>query len=232
LLHSSIKVKRMLDYEFTEIGTELEYCVIWMHGLGADGNDFTPIVPELNLPESPGIRFIFPHAPMQPVTINGGFVMRAWYDIIAPDLTARQDQDGILNSADAVNEIIHEQIEGGFPANKIILAGFSQGGAMALHIGLRTTENFAGILALSTYLPLAEDVPVPPAAQHNDIPIFMAHGSYDPVIPINAAQISKQRLTDLGYQIEWKDYPMEHSVCAEEIGDISQWFQQTTGSAN
>lgn len=220
----------MLDYEFTEIGTELEYCVIWMHGLGADGHDFEPIVPELNLPDSPGIRFIFPHAPMQPVTINGGFVMRAWYDIIAPDLTARQDHEGIVKSADAVTEIIHEQIEGGFPANRIVLAGFSQGGAMALHIGLRSEDNFAGILALSTYLPLADEVSVPPAAQKEEIPIFMTHGLYDPVIPINAGQISKQRLTDLGYQVSWKDYPMEHSVCAEEIVDISQWIKQVTAS--
>jgi phospholipase/carboxylesterase len=220
----------MLDYEFTEIGTELEYCVIWMHGLGADGHDFEPIVPELNLPASPGIRFIFPHAHMQPVTINGGFVMRAWYDIIAPDLTASQDHEGIVKSADAVYEIIHEQIEGGFPANKIILAGFSQGGAMALHIGLRSEDNFAGILALSTYLPLADEVSVPPAAQKEEIPIFMTHGLYDPVIPINAGQISKQRLTDLGYQVSWKDYPMEHSVCAEEIVDISQWIKQVTAS--
>lgn len=220
----------MLDYEFTEIGTELEYCVIWMHGLGADGHDFEPIVPELNLPESPGIRFIFPHAHMQPVTINGGFVMRAWYDIIAPDLTARQDHEGIVKSADAVYEIIHEQMEGGFPTNKIILAGFSQGGAMALHIGLRSEDNFAGILALSTYLPLADEVSVPPAAQKNEIPIFMTHGLYDPVIPINAGQISKQRLTELGYQVSWKDYPMEHSVCAEEIVDISKWIKQVTAS--
>ncbi|WP_455220195.1 alpha/beta hydrolase [Kaarinaea lacus] len=220
----------MLDYEFTEIGSELEYCVIWMHGLGADGHDFEPVVPELNLPESPGIRFIFPHAPMQPVTINGGFVMRAWYDIIEPDLTARQDHEGIVKSADAVYEIIHEQIEGGFSPNKIILAGFSQGGAMALHIGLRSEENFGGILALFTYLPLADEVEVPPAAQKAEIPIFMTHGLYDPVIPINAGQLSMQRLTDLGYSVSWKDYPMEHAVCAEEIVDISQWIKQVTAS--
>ena len=220
----------MLDYEFTEIGTELEYCVIWMHGLGADGNDFVPIVPELNLPNSPGIRFVFPHAPMHPVTINGGYVMRAWYDVIAPDLTARQDQEGILKSAEAVNEIIHELEQGGFPANKIILAGFSQGGAMALQIGLRTTENFAGILALSTYLPLADELPVPPASQREEIPVFMAHGLYDPVIPIDAAQISKQRLTSLGYQVAWKEYPMEHTVCTDEISDISDWLKQVTSA--
>ena len=218
----------MLDYEFIEHGTESEYCVIWMHGLGADGYDFAPIVPELNLPESPGFRFIFPHAPMQPVTINGGYVMRAWYDIVAPDLTARQDQEGILKSTDLINEIIHEQEEGGFPANKIILAGFSQGGAMALHIGLRSEQNFAGILALSTYLPLADDVAVPPAEQKQGIPIFMTHGLHDPVIPIIAAQMSRQRLTSLGYPVSWKEYAMEHSVCAEEIVDISQWLQQIT----
>lgn len=220
----------MLEYEIAETGTEPEFCVIWMHGLGADGHDFAPIVSELNLPDSPDIRFIFPHAPMQPVTINGGYVMRAWYDIVAPDLTARQDRKGILQSATAINNIIKEQQESGIPSEKIILAGFSQGGAMALHIGLRSDLDFAGIMALSCYLPLADELSIPPASQKPGLAIFMAHGTSDPVVPINAGQLSKQHLNQQGYQVTWKDYPMEHSVCGEEVLDISRWLKQVTGS--
>ncbi len=218
----------MLEYELSEIGSKPEYCVIWLHGLGADGHDFFPIVPQLNLPDSPGVRFIFPHAPHQPVTINGGYVMRAWYDIVAPDLTARQDKDGILRSAELIRELIDEQIQQGISRDKIILAGFSQGGAMALHIGLRESETLAGIMALSCYLPLANELPVPEAATHSELPIFMAHGNYDPIVPLQAGVLSKEILAKQGYAITWKDYPMEHSVCAEEIADISQWLQQVT----
>ena len=219
----------MLDYEISEIGSKLEYCVIWLHGLGADGHDFFSIVPQLNLPAQPGIRFIFPHAPRQPVTINGGYVMRAWYDIIAPDLTMRQDKAGILRSAELIREIIDEQIQQGIARDKIVLAGFSQGGAMALHIGLRETNGLAGIMALSCYLPLADELPVPEAAD-NDLPIFMAHGNCDAIVPLQAGVTSKDMLKTQGYPITWKDYPMEHSVCAEEIADISEWLQQVTAS--
>ena len=217
----------MLDYEISEIGSKPEYCVIWLHGLGADGHDFFPIVPQLNLPAQPGIRFIFPHAPRQPVTINGGYVMRAWYDIIAPDLTMRQDKAGILRSAELIREIIDEQIQQGIARDKIVLAGFSQGGAMALHIGLRETNGLAGIMALSCYLPLADELPVPEAAD-NGLPIFMAHGNYDPIVPLQAGVTSKDMLTTQGYAITWKDYPMEHSVCVEEIADIGMWLREVT----
>lgn len=218
----------MLDYEISEIGSEPEYCVIWLHGLGADGHDFSPIVPQLNLPAQPGIRFIFPHAPRQPVTINGGYVMRAWYDIIAPDLTARQDKAGILRSAALILEIMDDQVRQGISKDKILLAGFSQGGAMALHIGLRETKGLAGIMALSCYLPLADELPVPEAIQNGYLPIFMAHGNYDPIVPLQAGVMSKDMLTTQGYAIIWKDYPMEHSVCEEEITDISEWLRQVT----
>ncbi|HEY5603889.1 MAG TPA: carboxylesterase [Gammaproteobacteria bacterium] len=214
----------MLDYEQAETGTGPEYCVIWLHGLGADGFDFYPIVPQLNLPDHPAIRFIFPHAPRQPVTINGGYVMRAWYDVISTDLTARQDKAGILRSAELINGIIREQAQQGIATHRIILAGFSQGGVMALQIGLRSAEPFAGIIALSCYLPLADELPVPEAKQEPYLPVFMAHGAYDAVVPFNAGLVSKERLEKLGYPVAWHRYAMEHSVCAEEIADISRWL--------
>jgi len=213
-----------LEYESDQIGKKAEYCVIWLHGLGADGHDFAPIVPELGLPDSPGVRFVFPHAPQQPVTINGGYVMRAWYDVVAPDLTARQDQAGIENSASLIAELIDEQIDQGISERKIILAGFSQGGAMALHIGLRSRYELAGIMALSTYLPLAEELPLQRATSKTP-PIFMAHGHFDPVVPMQAGVKSKQIMESLGYKIQWQEYPMEHSVCGEEVADISAWLQ-------
>lgn len=216
----------MLEYELTDTAATPSYCVIWMHGLGADGHDFAPIVPQLNLPQSPGVRFIFPHAPEQPVTINGGYVMRAWYDIVAPDLRARQDKDGILKSAQLIEELIDQQRQQGFAEQNIILAGFSQGAAMALHVGLRSGKGFGGIMALSGYLPLAEELPVEPATAGDKLPIFMAHGSYDPIVPLAAGTLSRQQLDALGYEVEWKQYPMEHAVCVEEITDIGQWLRQ------
>jgi len=213
-----------LAYETDQIGDNPAYCVIWLHGLGADGHDFAPIVPELGLPEEPAVRFIFPHAPQQPVTVNGGYVMRAWYDVMGIDLTTQQDQAGIENSAKLVSQLIDDQISQGIPENKIILAGFSQGGAMALHIGLRSHYKLAGVMALSTYLPLAEELPLQ-AATSSTPPIFMAHGHYDPVVPMLAGMHSKHLMESLGYRIVWKEYPMEHSVCGEEVHDISVWLQ-------
>lgn len=213
-----------LEYESDQIGENPSYCVVWMHGLGADGHDFAPIVPELGLPASPGIRFIFPHAPQQPVTINGGYVMRAWYDVLGPDLTAQQDKAGIENSSKLIEQLIDDQIDNGFTEDKIILAGFSQGGAMALHVGLRSRNKLAGIMALSTYLPLAEELPLQQASPSSP-PIFMAHGHYDPVVQMLAGLHSKQLLESLGYNVLWKEYPMEHSVCGEEVADISTWLQ-------
>jgi len=201
--------------------------VIWLHGLGADGNDFAAIVPELDLPPV-AIRFIFPHAPMQPVTINGGMVMRAWYDITNSTLR-REDEQGVRASQTAIENLIAREKTRGSPASRIILAGFSQGGAIALHTGLRHPERLAGIMALSTYVPMADLLPAESTMINRDIPIFMAHGSADPVIPIERAQRSKAVLEQLGYGVEWHDYPMPHSVCAEEITDISTWLQQRLG---
>ena len=213
-----------LLFETDQIGDNPEYCIIWMHGLGADGHDFTPIVPELGLAESPGVRFIFPHAPQQPVTINGGYVMRAWYDVLGLDLTDQQDREGIEESSKLIEQLLDEQIAKGIPADKIILAGFSQGGAMALHIGLRSSHKVAGIMALSTYLPLAKELPLQ-KAKESPPPIFMAHGQFDPVVSINSGITSRDALINLGYKVTWKEYPMEHSVFGQEIGDISHWLQ-------
>ena len=215
----------MLDAETIETGDNPTYCVIWMHGLGADGNDFVPIVPEINLPASPAIRFIFPHAPQQPVTINGGYVMRAWYDIVAPDLTAQQDKNGILASEKAICELIDQQVTQGIDPQRIVIAGFSQGGAMALHIGLRTQHMLAGIMALSCYVPLMDELPVENADQDRALPIFMGHGIYDAVVPVDAGIVSRRYLEARGYTIQWHDYPMEHSVCVEEITDIGRWLK-------
>lgn len=215
-----------LEYETDQVGDKAEYCIIWLHGLGADGYDFAPVVPELDLPASPGVRFIFPHAPQQPVTINGGYVMRAWYDVLGIDLTERQDRAGIENSAKLIEQLIDEQIDDGIAEGNIVLAGFSQGGAMALHIGLRSRCNLAGIMALSCYLPLSNEIPLQqakPGAPH----IFMAHGQFDKVVPMQAGMNSKALLESSGYEILWKEYPMEHSVCGEEIADISYWLQNT-----
>ncbi|MGD8570608.1 MAG: dienelactone hydrolase family protein [Gammaproteobacteria bacterium] len=219
----------MLEYEQTQTGTAPQYCVIWLHGLGADGHDFAPVVPQLNLPPAPAIRFIFPHAPMQPVTINGGYVMRAWYDIVAMDLRARQDKDGIVQSAQQIMELVDDQQQQGIGTQNIVLAGFSQGAALALHLGLRSGIRFAGVMALSGYLPLAEEMPVEPTDAPAQCPIFMAHGADDPIVPLAAGTESRQRLESLGYHIDWHEYPMEHSVCGEEIADISRWLQRVTG---
>ena len=213
-----------LQFESAQIGESPEYCIIWMHGLGADGHDFAPIVPELGLADSPGVRFIFPHAPQQPVTINGGYVMRAWYDVLNMDLTDSQDRAGIENSSTLIKQLIEEQIAQNIAPEKIILAGFSQGGAMALHVGLRSHYKLAGIMALSTYLPLEKELPMQPAGE-NPPPIFMAHGQFDSVVPIQAGMHSKDVLNGLGYAVSWKEYPMEHSVCGQEVGDISNWLQ-------
>jgi phospholipase/carboxylesterase len=196
--------------------------VIWLHGLGADGNDFAPIVPGLQLPGT-AIRFVFPHAPVQPVTINGGMRMRAWYDI-SDGAIRREDEKGVRASQALIEALIAREKERGTAASRLVLAGFSQGGAIALHTGLRHAERIAGIMALSTYLPLAEKFPAEADAVNRDAPIFMAHGSYDPVIPLARAAQSRGLLESLGYSLEWREYPMPHSVCPEEIADIGAWL--------
>ena len=215
-----------LEREIIETGPAPERCVIWLHGLGADGFDFVPLVPELHLPAAPSIRFVFPHAPHQPVTINGGYAMRAWYDIVAPDLRARQDAEGIKQSQQAIIALIQEQLDQGITANHIVLAGFSQGGAIALYTALRYPEPLAGVLALSTYLPLADTSATELQAGNVSVPVFMGHGDADPIVSITAAVQSRRLLQELGFKLDWHEYAMQHSVCHEEIGDISQWLQQ------
>ena len=200
--------------------------VIWMHGLGADGHDFEPIVPELHLPETLKLRFIFPHAPTMPVTVNGGYVMRAWYDIVSQKIEAKQDEAGIRRSAELIQHWIQHEIDAGIPANKIVLAGFSQGGVMALHVGLRYPEKLAGIMALSCYLPLADKIDEERHAANADISIFMAHGNDDPIIPLELAERSRNTLQVMNYAIDWHVYRMQHSVYPDEIIDISRWLQK------
>jgi phospholipase/carboxylesterase len=205
-----------------ETGPAPELAVIWLHGLGADGHDFEPIVPELGL-RFP-VRFVFPHAPVRPVTVNGGMSMRAWYDIYGFNGEAGEDAAGIRASATAVTALIDGELERGFPTQRIVLAGFSQGGAIALHVALRERRALAGVLALSTYLPLAGTLAGERSAANAAIPIFMAHGSADPVLPLSLAEASRSALTALGYGVEWHVYPMAHSVCLEEVSAIGGWL--------
>jgi len=200
--------------------------VIWLHGLGADGNDFVPIIPELHLPANPAIRFVFPSAPSMPVTVNGGYVMPAWYDIIGRNLMDQEDADGIKRSAASIIELIEREVERGIDYRHIALAGFSQGCAMALYIGLRLPHQLAGIIALSGYLPLASSFNLEKHFANQSMPIFMAHGTYDPVVALDRAQASHSLLEKLGYQIDWNEYPMEHSVNPEELNDISHFLQE------
>jgi phospholipase/carboxylesterase len=200
--------------------------VIWLHGLGADGNDFVPIIPELHLPENPAIRFIFPSAPSMPVTVNGGYVMPAWYDIIGRNLMDQEDADGIKRSAASIIELIEREVERGIDYRHIALAGFSQGCAMALYIGLRLAHPLAGIVALSGYLSLALSLNTEKHSANQSTPIFMAHGTYDPVVSLDRAQASHALLEKLGYHVDWNEYPMEHSVNHEELKDISRFLQE------
>lgn len=199
--------------------------VIWLHGLGADGHDFEPVVPELGLPGDHGIRFIFPHAPVRPVTINGGIPMRAWYDVRHPDLRMQEDTAAIRESSAIIGDYIERELSAGIPAESIILAGFSQGGAIALYCGLRYPQKLAGILALSTYLPLPDSLADEASAANSETPILMCHGMYDPVIPVSAGEQSRDRLQQSGYRVTWHSYPMQHAVCMEEIRLIAGWLK-------
>ncbi|HYJ19027.1 MAG TPA: carboxylesterase [Burkholderiales bacterium] len=202
------------------------HSVIWMHGLGADGSDFVPIVRELKLPPL-GIRFIFPHAPMRPVTINGGFVMRAWYDIVVQDLVRQEDERGIRDSQELVGQLIEKEIGRGIPANRIVLAGFSQGGVITLQAGLRYSKRLAGLLALSCYLPLAATLEKERSAANQDVPLFIGHGTTDDIVPLKRGTDARDALAKLGYKPEFHQYPMPHSVHPDEIADIGAWFQRT-----
>ena len=200
------------------------HSVIWLHGLGADGNDFAPIVPELVAPNWPALRFVFPHAPVRPVTVNGGMPMRAWYDIVGVDLVSRQDETGMRASIASVETLIARENERGVPTSRILLAGFSQGGAIALSAGLRHADRLAGIIALSTYLPMQGSFAEERNAANAVAPIFWGHGTGDPIVPLTRGVGSRDLLQSLGYQVSWHTYPMPHSVCAEEVADLRTWM--------
>jgi phospholipase/carboxylesterase len=207
-----------------ETGPNPTASVIWLHGLGADGHDFEPIVPELRLPAALPLRFLFPHAPHRPVTINNGYVMRAWYDIRTAEFVQREDEAGIRESARMVGGLIEQERRRGMPPQRIVLAGFSQGGAIALHVGVRYPERLAGIVALSTYLPLTAGFTAEAHASNQTVPIFMAHGTEDPIIPLERGRLSADLLKKSGSDLLWRTYEMGHSVCMEEIGDIAAWL--------
>jgi phospholipase/carboxylesterase len=200
--------------------------VIWLHGLGADGNDFAGLVPQLNLAGCPPIRFVFPHAPSIPVTLNGGYVMPAWYDITGTDLVSRQDAAGIQKSEQAITALIAHEVARGIPHSNIVLAGFSQGCAMALHTGLRLPQALAGIMALSGYLPLADRFADERHTANAHTPVFMAHGTVDPVVVLQRGEDSRNALAAMGHPVHWHTYPMQHSVHPDEVNDISAFLQQ------
>ncbi|OGT36983.1 MAG: carboxylesterase [Gammaproteobacteria bacterium RIFCSPHIGHO2_12_FULL_37_14] len=202
-----------------------KHTIIWLHGLGADGNDFVPIVSELNLPANNGIRFIFPHAPIMPVTLNNGYEMRAWYDIYSLTNNHRVDESGIVQSLTSINELIEAEIARGISSSNILLAGFSQGAAIALTAGLHYQQTLAGIIALSGYLPLMEKTFDQANESNRKIPIFIAHGTQDSVVPYAAGKAAETLLRQAGYTVEWHHYAMQHSVCAEEMNDIGQWIK-------
>jgi len=205
--------------------------VIWLHGLGADGHDFAGLVPELDLSNCPPIRFVFPHAPSMPVTVNGGYVMPAWYDILGPDLVSQQDAAGIQASERAIVALIAQEVARGIPAERIVLAGFSQGCAMALHTALRLPQKLAGIMALSGYLPLADRLTAERHPANGSTPVFMAHGTQDPVVVIARGEASRDALAALGQPVEWHSYPMPHSLHPREISDISAFLARVLGPA-
>ena len=222
-------IQNLLEAIEIETGPKPRASVIWMHGLGADGNDFVPVVNELGLGMASGIRFVFPHAPMQPVSINNGYVMRAWYDVKWGDLEGKSkqaDEKGVRASQAAITRLIEREISRGSTTDRIVLAGFSQGGAVALQTGLRHPEKLGGIMALSTYLPLAESFADEASAENRKTPVFMAHGIDDGVIPFEMATRSRDILVEHGYDVEWHQYPMQHSVSLQEIADIARWLKR------
>ena len=209
-----------------ETGPSPQWAVVWLHGLGADGHDFVPLVPELVRPEWPALRFVFPHAPVRAVTINNGARMRAWYDIVGLDFPTRADSQGVDQSIAQASALIDREHARGIPAERVLLAGFSQGGAIALAAGLRRKTPLAGVIGLSTYLPGAETAADAQTEAATRQPVFMAHGSADPVIPLIHAERSAQLLTRLGFEVEWHRYPMAHQLCGEEVRDLGDWMTQ------
>ena len=217
-------MSELLPHITLDSGPEPRYSVIWLHGLGASGEDFVPVAQELHLPRA--VRFIFPHAPARPVTLNGGYVMPAWYDIVSSEIDAEQDAAGIAASRHEIEKLIAHEIARGIVPARIFVAGFSQGGAVALHTGLHAKARLGGILALSTYLPLADTTRAADIGHSRDTPIFMAHGLQDPVVPYTLGKQSAAHLRQLGCTVSWHDYAMPHSVCMEEIRDIGRWLAQ------
>ena len=214
----------MLDaVEINPPGTP-DACIVWLHGLGANGHDFEPLIPQLDIVREYGVRVVLPHAPRRPVTINGGMVMPAWYDILAPDFRYGEDADGIRQSQQQLQALIEREIAAGIAPRRIILAGFSQGGAVVLHTGLRYPQPLGGILVLSAYLPLRASLGTEASAANTRVPLMMAHGTADPVVPLSLAEQSRDLLREQGYAVEWRSYPMQHAVCAGEILDIRAWL--------
>jgi phospholipase/carboxylesterase len=215
----------MLDTVENETGANPQWSVLWLHGLGADGHDFAPIVPELVRPHWPAIRFVFPHAPVQPITINNGVPMRAWYDIVSADFRSRADSAGVDASIVELELLIEREVARGIPPERILLAGFSQGGAVILSALLRRTRPLAGLIALSTYLPDPAKAAASRVAGAISVPVFMAHGTQDPVIPVAIARDTAQTLETLGLPVEWHTYTMAHQVCAEEMHALGEWLE-------
>jgi phospholipase/carboxylesterase len=219
-----MKLKETETEVVLEPPSPADAAVIWLHGLGADGHDFVPIVPELDLPASAAVRFTFPHAPVRPVSINNGMRMRAWYDI-TPNMR-QQDALGIDESAQTVRGYVEREVAAGIAADRIVLAGFSQGGAITLHTGLRYPQKLGGLLALSTYLPLPEAFAAEARAERKDTPILMCHGQQDGMLPLQLGAWSRDVLQQAGFDVAWREYPMQHQVCAEEIADIGAWLRE------
>jgi phospholipase/carboxylesterase len=221
---------QLLDHLELATGADPHATIIWMHGLGADGWDFMPVVRELPLPDGLPLRFIFPHAPERPVTINNGYVMRAWYDIAMNDIARLPDERGIRESQLAVERLIARERDRGVDASRIVLAGFSQGGAIALQVGLRHANRLAGIVALSTYLTLEDSLDAEASAANKATPIFMGHGTEDQVVPLQLAQVSRDALQKRGYDVDWHTWPMPHAVCAEEVEAVAAFIARVVGN--
>ncbi|MGD9264222.1 MAG: dienelactone hydrolase family protein [Lysobacterales bacterium] len=221
----------LLDFVEVTTGAEPEYAVIWLHGLGADGRDFEPVVPYLGLPPGLAVRFIFPHATARPVTINGGMIMRAWYDIVQISLARDQDEAGIMRSAGQVRALIANEVARGIPASNIVMAGFSQGGAMALHVGLRYEQKLAGIMALSAYLLFPGRLAEERSKANAETPVFVGHGTMDPTVPLALGEATVSALEQGKWPVEWHSYPIPHSVSQPEIEDIGRWLTARLGQA-
>ena len=221
----------MLDAITLEPNVSATACVIWLHGLGDSGAGFAPVVPELKLPKQHSIRFVFPHAPLRAVTVNQGQTMRAWYDIKTMDLTNRADEAGVLESMQQVNALVEQQIALGIKPTKIVMAGFSQGGVIALHLACRSQHTFAGVMALSTYMCKPQQLHAEKTSANQATPFLIHHGEFDEVVPLTAAKQAKQILTEQGFVVSWQTYRMGHSLCGQQIADISYWLKQRLASA-